>query len=123
MNKKTILVIDDDVGFINVITDCLELSGYGVISAYDGLEGLKKVHLKKPDLIILDLMLPKLDGLGLCALLKKDARYAGIPVIMFTARVAEKDIVTGKRLGADAYMTKPQEPAILLDKIKGLLIE
>lgn len=123
MDKKTILVIDDEVGFINAITDCLELSGYDVISAYDGLEGLGKVRLKKPDLIILDLMLPKLDGLALCALLKKDDRYAGIPVIMLTARVAEKDAVTGKKVGADAYMTKPQEPAILLEKIEELLIE
>ncbi len=123
MDKKSILVIDDEVGFINAITDCLELSGYDVIAAYDGLEGLEKVRHKKPDLIILDLMLPKLDGLALCALLKKDAKYAGIPVIMLTARVAEKDAVTGKKVGADAYMTKPQEPERLLEKIKELLIE
>lgn len=123
MNKKRILVIDDERDFIKVVTDFLESSGYDVISAYDGLEGLEKVRSKKPDLIILDLMLPKLDGLGLCALLKKDTRYAGIPVIMFTGRVEKKDIITGKKVGADVYMTKPQEPAKLLEKIKELLIE
>lgn len=123
MGKKSILVIDDEVGFVKALTDCLEFHGYDVIPAYDGLEGLGKVRLKRPDLIILDLMLPKLDGLALCALLKKDTRYAGIPVIMFTARMAEKDAVTGKKVGADAYMTKPQEPEKLLEKIRELLIE
>ncbi len=123
MDKKRILVIDDEGDFIKVITDFLESAGYDVISAYDGLEGLEKVRSKKPDLIILDLMLAKLDGLALCALLKKDTRYARIPVIMFTGRVEEKDIVMGKKVGADVYMTKPQEPPRLLEKIKELLIE
>jgi len=123
MDKKRILIVDDEKDFVKGIADCLESSGYGVISAYDGLEGLEKVRSKKPDLIILDLMLPKLDGLGLCAMLKKDTRYAGIPVIMFTGRVEEKDMITGKKVGADVYMTKPQEPAKLLEKIKELLIE
>lgn len=123
MDKKTILVIDDEVGFVKAITDCLKFYGYDVIAAYDGLEGLEEVRSRKPDLIILDLMLPKLDGLVLCGLLKKDTRYAGIPVIMFTGRMSEEDMLTGKKVGADAYMTKPQEPARLLEKIKELLIE
>jgi len=123
MGKKRILVIDDERDFIKVMTDFLESAGYNVISADDGLEGLEQVRSKKPDLIILDLMLPKLDGLVLCGLLKKDVRYARIPVIMFTGREAQEDMVTGKKVGADAYMTKPQEPTRLLEKIKELLIE
>lgn len=123
MTKKTILIIDDEEDFIGALTGPLEAVGYGIISAYDALEGLEKIRSKKPDLIILDLMLPRLDGLQFCALLKKDTRYSGIPVIMLTGRVDEKDMLMGKRVGADAYLTKPFETEILVAKIKELLIE
>jgi DNA-binding response OmpR family regulator len=76
---------------------------------------------EKPDLILLDLMLPKVNGYKVCELLKKDTRYVNIPIILFTARAQEKDIQTGYEIGADAYLTKPFEPETLLVKIKELI--
>jgi DNA-binding response OmpR family regulator len=92
-----------------------------VITASDGQEGLDKARLEKPDLIILDLMLPKIDGYKVCRMLKFDEKFKQIPIILFTARAQESDIKLGKEVGADAYVTKPFEPAILLTKIKELI--
>lgn len=118
---KRILVVDDEVEAVKMMRIVLETSGYEVIGAHEGQEALKKAREENPDLIILDLMLPKMDGYKVCGLLKKDSRYAKIPIVMFTARVQEEDIQLGKELGADAYITKPFEPQALLGKIKELL--
>jgi len=123
MDKKRILVIDDEKDIVKAVTFRLQNSGYEVISAYDGEEGLKKAREESPNLIISDLMLPKIDGYKICGLLKKDTRYAHIPVIMFTARTQESDKQMGKEVGADAYITKPFESEELLSKIKELLKE
>ena len=120
---KRILIIDDEVQLVEMVKMRLEAAGYETISAYDGQEGLEKAKKEKPDLIILDLMLPKMDGYKVCGLLKNDARYSKIPIIMFTARVQEEDMRLGKDLGAEAYVTKPFDPKILLSKIKELLGE
>jgi adenylate cyclase len=101
----------------------LEAAGYEIISAYDGQEGFEKAKRDKPDLIILDLMLPKMDGYKVCALLKADTRYNKIPIIMFTARAEESDEKLEFEVGADAYITKPFEAEILLGKIKEILRE
>jgi len=121
MDKRRILIVDDEKDLVRVVTARLEFAGYEVIAAYDGLEGLEKARSEKPDLIVLDVMLPKLDGYRICALLKNDNRYMKIPVIMFTARAGAKDMETGKEVGADAYMTKPFEPQTLLERIKELV--
>ncbi|MDO8536117.1 MAG: response regulator [Candidatus Omnitrophota bacterium] len=120
---KIILIIDDEVQLVEMVKMRLEAAGYEVISAYDGQAGFDKAKKEKPDLIILDLMLPKMDGYKVCGLLKNDARYSKIPIIMFTARVQEEDMRLGKDLGAEAYVTKPFDPKILLSKIKELLGE
>jgi len=122
MSKK-ILLVDDEVGLVEMVKMRLEASGYNIICAYDGQEALEKAKKEKPDLIILDLMLPKMDGYKVCGLLKSDSRYSKIPIIMFTARIQEEDLVLGKELGADGYITKPFEPKILLGKIKELIGE
>ena len=120
---KRILIVDDEVQLVELVKMRLEAAGYETVSAYDGQEGFDKAKKEKPDLIILDLMLPKMDGYKVCGLLKNDARYSKIPIIMFTARVQEEDVRLGKDLGAEEYVTKPFDPKILLSKIKELIGE
>jgi len=123
MEKKRILLVDDEEDLRKILKFRLEATGYDVSEAADGQEGLNKARSDSPDLIILDLMLPKIDGFKICRMLKFDEKYKHIPVIMFTARAQEKDKEIGKEMGADAYITKPFEPGILLGKIKELLGE
>lgn len=122
MSKK-ILLVDDEVQLVEMVKMRIEASGYDVICAYDGQQALQMAKKEKPDLIILDLMLPKMDGYKVCGLLKNDSRYSKIPIIMFTARAQEEDFLLGKELGAEAFITKPFEPNILLGKIKELIGE
>lgn len=123
MDKKKILIVDDEKDLVKILIFRLEANNYEVISAYDGLEGLEKAKKEKPDLIILDLMLSKMDGYKVCGLLKADTRYNKIPIIVFTARAQEEDMKLGEEVGADAYITKPFKSQALLDKIKELLKE
>lgn len=120
MGKK-ILVVDDEVQLVEMVKIRLEAAGYGVVCAYDGLDALEKAKKEKPDLIILDLMLPKMDGYKVCGLLKNDSRYSNIPIIMFTARAQDEDAALGRSLGAEAYVTKPFDPKLLLGKIAELI--
>ncbi len=120
---KRILIVDDEESIVKLVKMYLEHHDYEVITANDGQVGLEKAKTEKPDLIVLDLMLPKIDGYKVCGLLKRDARYAKTPVIMFTAKAQEKDVKLGEEVGADAYITKPFEPEILLAKINELLKE
>lgn len=120
---KRILIVDDEKDLVETLTFRLEANNYEVIKAYDGQDGLEKAKKERPDLIILDLMLPKMDGYKVCALLKFDARYNKIPIILFTARAQESDKKMGGDVGANAYITKPFEPAALLTKITELLKE
>lgn len=121
MAKFKILIIDDEADLVETLKFRLEANGYEVITSYDGQDGLEKARIKRPDLIILDIMLPKLDGYKICRMLKFDKKYKNIPVIMFTARAQESDKEMGLEVGADAYITKPFEPNTLLNKIKELL--
>lgn len=121
MSAKKILVVDDESQLVDMVKMRLEANNYLVLTAYDGQEGLEKARKEKPDLIILDLMLPKMDGYKVCRMLKFDEKYKNIPIIMFTARAQESDKKMGEEVGADAYITKPFEPQALLDKIKELL--
>jgi len=120
-NKKKILVIDDESSLVEMLSIRLEVNNYQVVSACDGQEGLDKARSEAPDLIILDLMLPKLDGYQVCRMLKSDEKYKQIPIIIFTARAQESDIKAGMEAGADAYITKPFEPNILLAKVSQLI--
>ena len=119
--KKKILVVDDEEHIVRVVKDRLEAFGYEVETAYDGQVGLEKAKTVNPDLMILDLMLPKLDGYQISRMLKFDIKYKHIPIILFTARAQENDKIMGQQVGADAYITKPFVPDILLAKIKELL--
>ena len=120
---KKILVVDDEPAILKMVEFRLKANGYEVVTASDGQEGFEKAKTESPDLMILDLMLPKIDGHKVCGLLKADTRYKNIPIIMFTARAQEKDRKLGQELGAEAYITKPFEPDVLLGKIKELISE
>ncbi|MDD5408906.1 MAG: response regulator [Candidatus Omnitrophica bacterium] len=121
MDKTKLLIIDDEPGLVEMLTMRLEANDYQVISASDGREGLDRARNENPDLIILDLMLPEIDGYKVCRMLKTDERYKQIPVIFFTARVQASDIKSGEEAGAQAYISKPFEPDILLAKVAQLL--
>ncbi|MFA5144307.1 MAG: response regulator [Candidatus Omnitrophota bacterium] len=121
MDKKKILLVDDEKDLVSTMVYQLQAAGYDVITAYDGLDGLEKGKKEKVDLIILDLMLPKMDGYKVCALLKKDSRYSRIPIILFTARAQDSDIRMGEEAGANAYVVKPFDSKMLLKKIEELI--
>ena len=123
VSSKRILVVDDTEDVVKVVKMYLEHHDYEVITTNDGQEGLEKAKTEKPDLIVLDLMLPRMNGYKVCGLLKRDTRYAKIPIILFTAKTQEKDIKLGEEVGADAYITKPFEPEVLLSKIEELIKE
>lgn len=118
---KKILLVDDETQLVEMIKLRLEANNYEVVTAYDGMEALEKAKKEKPDLIILDIMLPKMDGYKVCRMLKFDEKYKRIPIIMFTARVQETDKKIGMEVGADDYLAKPFEPQVLLEKIKDFL--
>ncbi|EKD50493.1 MAG: adenylate/guanylate cyclase [uncultured bacterium] len=118
---KRILIVDDERDLVETLTYRLEALGYEVLTAYDGQEGLDRVREEKPDLILLDVMMPKLDGYHVCRLIKFDDDLKGIPIIMLTARGQPQDRQTGRDSGADDYLTKPFESAVLLEKIQQLL--
>jgi len=121
MDKKRILVVDDEEDILNILRFRLEANNYEVLVASDGQEGLNKARSEKPDLMILDLMLPKLDGYKVCRMLKFDEAYKSMPIIIFTARAQKKDEELSMEMGADAYISKPFEPEILLSRMKELL--
>lgn len=121
MSKNKILVVEDQDELVKAIRIRLEQAGYEVVAAYDGQEGLEMVRKEKPDLIILDLMLPKIDGYKVCSMLKHNRRHMKIPIIILTARAQESDEKLGYECGADAFITKPFEHEIVLAKINELL--
>ncbi len=117
-DKKQILVVEDEVEMLMAIKMRLEASGYIVHTATDGLEGLNIARRLKPDLIILDIMLPKMNGFKVSRFLKFDEEYKHIPIIMLTALSSEDDRSVGVETGANAYITKPFDTIVLLDTVK-----
>jgi two-component system phosphate regulon response regulator PhoB len=116
-----ILVVDDEPDAVELIKFNLKAAGYEVTTAADGDEALKKARAALPDLIVLDLMLPEVDGLEVCKILRRDPKVSATPIIMLTAKAAEIDRVLGLELGADDYVTKPFSPRELVLRIKRLL--
>lgn len=118
---KSILIIEDERDIVDLITYHLKQSGYSVLSALDGISGLKQAKKERPDLIILDLMLPEMDGKDVCRALKSDPMTQSIPLLMLTAKAEEMDRVIGFELGADDYVTKPFSPRELVLRVKAIL--
>jgi DNA-binding response OmpR family regulator len=121
ITTKKILVVDDEPDVASLLTLMLKSQGYNVISAGDGQEALEKARSENPDLILLDIMLPRLDGYKVARMLKFDENFSHIPIIMLTAKIQERDRQTGLEMGANDYVTKPFDTAALLAKIKDLL--
>ncbi len=121
MEKKKILVVDDQIDLVKTIQFALELEQYQVLVSHNGEDALKQAREENPDLILLDIMLPKLDGYKVCRLLKFDEKYKHIPILMMTAKSQEKDKLIGKETGADEYVTKPFDIDELMRKVKTYL--
>ena len=117
--KKTILIVDDEEPIINLLEYNLEKEGYNILEARDGETGLKLAFEKKPDLILLDLMLPKIDGLTVCKRIRSSS--LNIPIVMISARSEEIDKILGLELGADDYITKPFSVRELMARVKANL--
>jgi len=121
MSKQTILIIEDERALVEVLTYNLRKEGFEVQSATDGQDGLRRAQTTLPDLIVLDLMLPVIEGLEVCRVLKSGARTRDIPLLMLTARSEEVDEIVGFQMGADDYVTKPFKVKPLIQRIKALL--
>jgi two-component system, OmpR family, alkaline phosphatase synthesis response regulator PhoP len=121
MARTRILVVDDEPDILELVQYNLSKAQYEVVGVESGEEALVQVRTTPPDLIVLDLMLPGVDGLEVCRALKRDTRTAAVPIVMLTARGEEADIVAGLELGADDYLTKPFSPRVLLARIRAVL--
>jgi two-component system, OmpR family, alkaline phosphatase synthesis response regulator PhoP len=119
--QKQILVIEDDPATSRLVDYTLRHEGYQVSACSNGLEGIRKAQSDLPDLIILDVMLPGMDGFEICSRLKHDPPTAQIPILMFSAKAQEIDKDTGIKVGADDYLTKPSAPSEILNRVEKLL--
>lgn len=120
-STKTILIIDDDQELVSLLKMRFELEGYNILTAHDGEDGLNAAREKKPDLIILDVMMPQIDGFHVCRLLKFDLKTDRTPIILLTARSTPKDQAIGQDVGSDFYITKPFEFEDLRKSVQELL--
>jgi two-component system, OmpR family, alkaline phosphatase synthesis response regulator PhoP len=118
MTKKQVLVIEDEEDILELMTYNLVKEGYQVKTVLSGEEGLEQARSIQPDLILLDLMLPGMDGLEVCKILRNDTKTGDIPIIMVTAKGEESDIITGLETGADDYITKPFSPKVLTARVR-----
>jgi two-component system, OmpR family, alkaline phosphatase synthesis response regulator PhoP len=119
--SQRILVVDDDRQIARLVQSYLQQSGFTVLTAYDGEEALHAIRREKPDLVVLDLMLPQRDGLDITRLVRSDEALAAIPILMLTARVEDVDKLIGLELGADDYLTKPFNPPEVVARVKAFL--
>ena len=121
MNSKTLLLVEDDPDLLEVLRLTFEAEGFKAVLAEDGEEALDKARRHAPDLIVLDLMLPKLDGIEVCRRLRAEPSFRKIPILMLTAKSEESDVVLGLGVGADDYVTKPARPRELVARVRSLL--
>lgn len=121
MPRETVLVVDDEPDILELIRFNLEREGYTVRTVASGEEALAAAAQLMPDIVVLDLMLPGLDGIEVCRRLKREAGTQAVPVLMLTAKTEDTDIVTGLEIGADDYVTKPFSPKVLIARIRALL--
>ena len=121
MPNNSVLIVEDEADILELIQFNLQKEGYQTKGVKTGEEALKSVKISQPDIILLDLMLPGIDGLEVCKTLKSNPQTKNIPIIMLTAKTEESDIVIGLELGADDYITKPFSPKVLMARIKAVL--
>jgi len=121
MSNETILVVEDESDILELLRYNLSREGFQVLEAQTGEAALEVLHQETPDLVLLDLMLPRIDGLEVCRRVRGGGVNASVPIIMLTAKGEEADIVTGLELGADDYITKPFSPRVLLARVRAVL--
>ena len=121
MARGRILVVDDEIYIVHILDFSLGMEGYEVVTALDGEQALAKVQECRPDLIVLDIMMPKMDGYETCRALKADANTRDIPVILLSAKGRNVDQQMGFEVGAEDYITKPFSPRKLVDRINAIL--
>jgi CheY-like chemotaxis protein len=121
MPDGTVLVVDDDPVIQKLLQVNFEMEGYSVITASDGEEGLARAQSERPDAIVLDVMMPKMDGLEVARRLKGDPDTQGIPIVLLSAKAQQTDIQAGSATGADEYLTKPFDPLELLQRVESLI--
>ncbi|HXF28907.1 MAG TPA: response regulator, partial [Chlamydiales bacterium] len=121
MTKHKIVLIEDEEDIADLITLQADMFGYRCLHAADGLNGFDLAAKEKPDVVILDLMLPGQNGLDVCRKMKADSRLKQVPIIMISAKSEETDVVLGLELGADDYVTKPFSPRVLFSRVKAVL--
>ena len=121
MGKAKILVVDDNEKNVELLEAILQAAGFEVLKAYNGKQAIEMTGKERPDLLLLDIMMPELDGFQVCGILRKDPQNAGLPVIMVTAKDKESDIVQSLERGADDYIVKPINKKELLSKIEDML--
>jgi len=120
MNQR-ILVVDDDKQIVRLVQSYLEQAGYAVLTAYDGATALRTIRTERPDLVVLDLMLPDQDGWSITRTVRADASQASLPIIMLTARIEDTDKIVGLEIGADDYIAKPFNPRELVARVRAVL--
>jgi two-component system alkaline phosphatase synthesis response regulator PhoP len=118
---RTVLLVDDEPDLLELLTYTLEREGFRVLTARDGLAGLKAAEAEEPDLIVLDIMMPRMDGIEATHRLREDARLRLTPILMLTARTGERDEIAGLDAGADDYLVKPISPRLLVSRVNALL--
>ncbi|MDP2981091.1 MAG: response regulator transcription factor [Candidatus Omnitrophota bacterium] len=121
MAKEKILIVEDEKDIVKMLDYNLKKEGFKTLSAHNGEDGLDMARKENPDLILLDLMLPEMDGMDVCKAIKNEAKTSHIPIIILTAKAQETDKIVGLELGADDYMTKPFSPRELIARIKAVL--
>jgi DNA-binding response OmpR family regulator len=119
--RKKILVVDDDAELVEIISFNLKQAGYSIGTASNGVDALKKARSLEPDLIVLDVMMPELDGFAVCEILRRDSATAALPILMLTALSSELGRVAGLGSGASGFLTKPFSPRLLVQRIEELL--
>jgi DNA-binding response OmpR family regulator len=119
--RKKILVVDDDAELVELVSFNLKQAGYAIGTASDGVEAIKKARSLEPDLIVLDIMMPELDGFAVCEILRRDSVTASIPIMMLTALSSELGRMAGLGSGASDFLTKPFSPRVLVARIDELL--
>src|SRR5688572_9296903 len=116
-----VLLVDDDPVILKLLQVNFEMEGYTVSTANDGVEGLEKARAERPDIVLLDVMMPRMDGLEVTKALKGDDDTKAIPIILLSAKAQASDVQAGKDMGADDYLTKPFDPLELLERVSELL--
>jgi twitching motility two-component system response regulator PilG len=121
MKNNKILVVEDEESLLKLESILLSSKGYSVTGVMDGKAALEEIKKNRPDLVLLDVMLPEMDGFEVCRRIKEESATAGIPVVMLTAKKSNQDIERGRQVGADAYITKPFKSTRVIEVIQGLI--